>query len=367
MPSNKAAVFTGSKDLGKLAKVVEIEYPTVKDDQLIIKAVAFAANPTDWKHAVFQWNEPGAFFGTDVSGIVDQVGKNVTGFKVGDYVSTFMRGGTERGAFAEYVKADPHLTIKFDKESFDLTPLPVGSSPSSSVKNFEGAASTALGLGTVGVSFAHTLAISENKEENSQRYILIWGGATATGIYAIQIAKLVYGLKVITTASSKNHEFLKSLGADAVFDYKQPSVIDDIVKFANGKIAYALDTVASKETYQQTYDSTKGSDKVAFDNLLAIKSEDLKLNSERKSDTFGATLVYFAIGTTQSVGNTKVEPNQKLISDYKHFWYDLLPPYVQKIKTPSLRILASGLESSNEAFDLLRESKVSGEKVVFRV
>ncbi|KAK6453633.1 zinc-binding oxidoreductase alcohol dehydrogenase [Scheffersomyces xylosifermentans] len=366
MPSNRAAIFSGSKDLGKIAKIEEVDFPVANDDQLIIKSVAFAANPTDWKHAVLEWGTPGSFVGTDVSCVVHSVGKNVKGFAVGDIVATFLHSGPDRGAFSEYVTADPPLTIKFDKESFDVSPLPVGSSPSSVIKNFEGAASSALSLGTIAVSFADSLKISENKEENSERYILIWGGATATGIYAIQIAKLVYGLKVITTASPKNHEFLKSLGADVIFDYRQPSVIEDIVKFANGKIAYALDGVSTKKTYQQVYDATKGSEKVGFDNLLFLPSSVLTVDPERKSDTFAATLVYLAEARTQIVSGSKIEPSQELVDNYNHFWNDLLPPHIQELKTPALRILSSGLESTNEALDLLRVDKVSGEKVVFR-
>ena len=56
-----------------------------------------------------------------------------------------------------------------------------------------------VGLVTVGISFAHSLNIAKNKEKGDS--ILIWGGATATGILAIQVAKLVYNLNVIVTAS----------------------------------------------------------------------------------------------------------------------------------------------------------------------
>ncbi|KAK6456575.1 zinc-binding oxidoreductase alcohol dehydrogenase [Scheffersomyces xylosifermentans] len=368
MSAIKAAVSSGSQKTGELAKLIQIPYPVASDDQLIIKAVAYAANPTDWKHIVLGWGPAGSVVGSDVSGIVEKIGKNVKGFEVGDYVSTTLHGNhlQERGAFADYVIVDPDTSLKFDKASFDEAQLAPGTYPPSPIKNFEGAAAINLSLATVALSFADSLKIPDDKKENADTFILIWGGATSTGIVAIQIAKLVYGLKVITTASAKNHEFLKSLGADVVLDYRNPDIVESIIKVAGGKIAYALDSVSSKETYQQMYDSTKGSKKVAFDNLLFLTEKDIKLDPERKSDTFGGTLVYLATGETQVLGDLVIEATPELIRSYKHFWYDLLPPHLAQLKTPALRVLPNGLQSTNEALELLRENKVSGEKVVFR-
>ncbi|KAK6453631.1 zinc-binding oxidoreductase alcohol dehydrogenase [Scheffersomyces xylosifermentans] len=368
MSSIKAAVSTGSKESGKLVTITDIDFPTIEDNQLLFKAVAYAANPTDWKHAVYDLGSPGSIYGTDASGIIVKVGKNVKGFEVGDYVSTFMHGNqsNKRGAFSQYIIADPDTTIKYNKASFNNNPLPVGTTASSKIRTFESAATATLSLGTVAVSFADGLKISEDKEENSQRYILIWGGATATGIYAIQIAKLVYGLKVITTSSPQHHEFLKTLGADEVFDYRSPNVVGSIIESANGEIYYALDTVSTKESYQQTYDSTKGSKKVAFDNLSGVFGNDIVTDPTRTLDTFTATASYLADGRKHHMGATEYVPSEEFLRRYRHFWYDLLPPHIEELKTPNLIVLSSGLESTSEALELLREDKVRGGKVVFR-
>lgn len=58
--------------------------------------------------------------------------------------------------------------------------------------------------------------------------VLIWGGSSSVGATAIQLA-VASGLDVIATASSSNHAFIRSIGAREVFDYKSPSVIEDIV------------------------------------------------------------------------------------------------------------------------------------------
>ena len=102
--------------------------------------------------------------------------------------------------FGEYVIAYPQATIKYDHSLSHSS-----ATNSSTIKSYEGAASVTLGLSTIGISFSHYLNIGKHKKEGDS--ILIWGGATATGILAIQVAKLVYNLNVITTASPKNHAF----------------------------------------------------------------------------------------------------------------------------------------------------------------
>jgi NADPH:quinone reductase-like Zn-dependent oxidoreductase len=57
---------------------------------------------------------------------------------------------------------------------------------------------------------------------------LVWGGASSVGATVIQLAA-ASGLHIVTTASSANHEFVLSLGAEDIFDYRSPSVIEDIV------------------------------------------------------------------------------------------------------------------------------------------
>ncbi|KAK6462412.1 zinc-binding oxidoreductase alcohol dehydrogenase [Scheffersomyces coipomensis] len=341
MSSIKIVLSTESTEKGKLTEITTGDFPQISDDQILFK-------------------------GSDAAGIVTKVGKNVKGFEIGDYVSTTLHGNyrPDRGAFAEYVIADPSTTVKYDKSTFLSEPLPVGNVPSSVINTFEGAAAITLSLATVGLSFSNSLKIKPNKAENASKYILIWGGATSTGIVGIQIAKLVYGLKVITTASKKHHEFLKSLGADETFDYRESNVVDQIKKAANGKIYYAFDTVSSTETYQQTYDATIGSPTESFDNLLFQTKANIKTESGNNA-RFSSTVVYLANGETLNLGQ-EIIPSKELLDDYNHFWLELLPPYIKDLKNPNLRVLKPGFESVNEALDLLREDKISGEKVVFR-
>lgn len=77
--------------------------------------------------------------------------------------------------------------------------------------------------------------------------ILIYGGATATGIYSIQFAK-ASGYTVLTTASPRHEEYLRSLGADAVFDYNSPNWSSDVKAATKDQLKLAFDTIGSAET-----------------------------------------------------------------------------------------------------------------------
>lgn len=63
---------------------------------------------------------------------------------------------------------------------------------------------------------------------DSGRSVFVWGGSSAVGSNAIQLSKAA-GFKVVTTCSSRNIEFVKSIGVDKVFDYNSSSVIEDVI------------------------------------------------------------------------------------------------------------------------------------------
>jgi NADPH:quinone reductase-like Zn-dependent oxidoreductase len=83
-----------------------------------------------------------------------------------------------------------------------------------------------------------------------RRTVLIWGGASAVGQYAIQLAKLG-GLHVLTTASSKNFDLVKGLGADDVFDYRDESVVEKIRAATGNALDIAIDTISEGKTPEQ--------------------------------------------------------------------------------------------------------------------
>lgn len=402
-PVNRGAVITGSRDLNNLIQVKETPYPELEDDMYILKAVASAANPTDYKHIytedfgtmVFSQGlrrlgfgfdflekrltwiggyigyflgkqatrfQKGNVPGSDVSGIVEEVGSKVTKVKKGDIVTVSLHGGiSPNGGYSDYVLVNDKPTIVFPPSQIKGEPLAPGSYPTSKIDTFEAAASVALGLKTVGLAFHYELGIPPQKTTNKDTFIIIWGGATATGILAIQIAKLVYGLKVITTASKKHHDKLKELGADVTLDYKDSDVVEQIKKAGNNSIKYGFDCVSSHETFQSVYDATEGAEEVVLNNLLFLTEKDLYTKAGRNVKvTF--TDGYLSDGKVH-FGN---QASEEMMESFLDFWDNFLPPVLGELETAPLKVLEPGLQSGNEGLRLLIEGKVSGEKVVFR-
>ena len=83
-----------------------------------------------------------------------------------------------------------------------------------------------------------------------ERTILIWGGASSVGQYAIQFAKLG-GFRVVTTASPKNFNLVKDLGADEVFDYGDENVVEKIRAYTSNALEIAIDTISEGKTPKQ--------------------------------------------------------------------------------------------------------------------
>jgi NADPH:quinone reductase-like Zn-dependent oxidoreductase len=196
----KAIIYCdyGSPDVLKLE---EIAKPVPNDDQVLIKVRAAAANPLDW-HEVRGTPYAMRLMGTglrkpkdlrvgvDLAGVVEAVGKNVTGLKPGDEVF-----GTGGGAFAEYTRArEARLALKPANLTFEQAAgVPV-------------AAITALqGLRDKG------------KIQPGQK-VLINGASGGVGTFAVQIAKS-FGAEVTGVCSTRNVDMVRSLGADHVIDY----------------------------------------------------------------------------------------------------------------------------------------------------
>ncbi|PUU90241.1 NADP-dependent oxidoreductase [Halanaerobium sp.] len=177
----------------------ELAKPEPEADEVLIEIKAAAVNPIDWKLRYGYLKEKFPFefpivLGWDAAGIIEKVGENVDAFQKGDRV--FVRPElTNRGTYAEYTTAKAELVAKIPDNI-----------------NFKEAAAVPL----AGLTAYQTLVDVGNLDSGEK--VLIHAGAGGVGNFAIQIAKNL-GAYVATTASTKNVEFLKSLGADEVIDY----------------------------------------------------------------------------------------------------------------------------------------------------
>ncbi|KAJ8748203.1 hypothetical protein K2173_000611 [Erythroxylum novogranatense] len=188
-------------------KNVEVRIPTPVKDEVLLKLEAATINPVDWKiqKGMLRPLLPRRFPYipcTDVAGEVLEVGPAVNNLKVGDKVVA-MLSHFEGGGLAEYAVAKQSLTVQRPSE----------------VSAAEGAALPVAGLTAL-------KALTESAEvkldgSGKQKNILITAASGGVGHYAVQLAKLG-NTHVTATCGARNIEFVKSLGADEVLDYKTP-------------------------------------------------------------------------------------------------------------------------------------------------
>lgn len=204
----------------------EIAKPVLKDDHVLVKIMANSANPADWHilrgDPFFSRFTYGLFkpkdktIGSDFSGVVEQVGKAVTLFKVGDRVfGSTLKGG----AFAEYfsVPANACALAPEGADFADIACLPI-------------AGLTAL------------QALTRDGRLKSGETVLINGATGGVGHFAVQIAKS-YGATVTAVCSGRNEPFVRELGADRVIAYDRESIHEhkgryDLVVDVHGDLTY---------------------------------------------------------------------------------------------------------------------------------
>jgi len=220
----KALVYTqyGSPDVLHLK---ELEKPTPRDDEVLVKIHAASINSRDWRmlraNPFFIRLMMGGLFkpkntilGADMAGEVEAVGSNVSRFKPGDEVFGHLSRYGGR-TFAEYICAvEDEIALKPANLSFEQTAaVPL-------------AALTALqGLRNKG-------------NINPGQKVLIQGASGGVGTFAVQIAKS-FGAEVTGVCSTRNLEMVCSIGADHVIDYKKEDFTRsdrcyDLILAANG-------------------------------------------------------------------------------------------------------------------------------------
>ena len=173
--------------------------------EVLVRVHAAGVNPVDWKirsgamKSFMQQKFP-YVPGADLAGVVAEVGPDITAFQVGQEVF----GRSSQGSYTEYgIAPATALALKPKSLSFDeAATLPVG-------------ATTAWqGL------FDH------GNLQAGQR-VLVLGGAGGVGLFAVQFARWK-GAHVISTASTGNVDFVRSLGAETVIDYTKTNVADEV-------------------------------------------------------------------------------------------------------------------------------------------
>jgi NADPH:quinone reductase-like Zn-dependent oxidoreductase len=211
----------------EILQLEDVDLPTPNNNQVLVKIIANSVNPADWhiirgkpffaRFAFGLFKPKDKIPGADFAGIVEKVGNNVTRFKIGDKVfGESLKGGV----FAQYACVADSICalMPADSKFAEMASMPI-------------AGLTAL------------QALITHGQLKPGETVLINGASGGVGHFAVQIAKS-YGATVTAVCSSKNHEFVKTLGADAVVVYDQESIHThntkyDLVLDVNGNLTFS--------------------------------------------------------------------------------------------------------------------------------
>jgi NADPH:quinone reductase-like Zn-dependent oxidoreductase len=206
--------------------------PTIGPNEILLRTKAIGLNPIDWKTVEYRFCMPSLPWinGRECAGVIEAVGEAVENLRVGQRVwtSTYYRD-RRAGCFQELVVTPEHTVLELpDSVSFG----------------------EAACLGVAGLTAAMTLwkwfdlpviPATCNKE----RFVLIWGGSTTTGQFAVQIA-VDAGFKVITVASQRMKPILLDQGAHHVVTRDDRSLADiasEVRQIGQDDILYGIDLV----------------------------------------------------------------------------------------------------------------------------
>lgn len=180
----------------------------------------------------------------------------------------------------------------------------------------------------------------------------------------IQYAK-ASGLTVITTASPHNFEYLKSLGADAVFDYRSPTCGAEIREFTKNKLRHAWDCAGKGEAMCAAALSDAEPSKYASINMAS--AEVLKATNALVEGPF-TTLGYDAEGeayTYAGVSRPAMPDEMEFATMFIELSQDLLGREIIKPIRITVNLTGPGLQGAMKGLDELRGGKVSGMKLVY--
>ena len=209
----------------EVLKVGEAEKPAPKENEVLVKVMATSVNRPDLVQREGKYPPPpgdSEILGLEVAGVIEQLGPNVTGWKVGDRVLSLVGGG----GYAEYAVAYAN----------HLMPIPDSMS-------FEEAACVCESYIT---AFLNIFILGEFKDGQTA---ILHGGGGGVNTAGIQLCRaLTPNSKLIVTASPEKLERVKELGADLVVNFRETPDFSEIVKeYTNKKgVDLILDHIGAK-------------------------------------------------------------------------------------------------------------------------
>ncbi|KAI8939152.1 hypothetical protein NX059_004986 [Plenodomus lindquistii] len=341
-----AKLAIGNK--GSNAQWKDVPIPSISDNEVLVKVRAVALNPTDHKH-IDIISPPGSIIGCDYAGEVFKVGDKASkSWKVGDRIAGLVHGGLfpDRGAFAEYLKIDSDLAWKIPDDMDDTDATTYGVSACTAMQ----ALNARLGLPFLG---------EEKLSGEAAPTIFVYGASTSAGMFTTKIAKAV-GCKVVGTASPHSFDLVKSCGAEAVFNYRDSDVAEQIAKqYPN--ISKAVDCYSEGK-------STEICDRVIGEKggkvIHLLPTTKPKFSAVEHEMILAYTLNGLPFQWFAPIG-PKFPANPSDRAALVRFFADL-PKFTKIIPPNPVTLEEGGMDAILPGLDKLRQNKVSGGKLVVK-
>ena len=255
------AIFYEQHGTAEVLQVGERPTPEPQDNEVLVEVVATSVNPIDRRLRSGELQEyitrtfP-VVPGWDLAGKIAKVGAKVTDWQVGDEVlGLAFTWSIQHGSYAEYCPID----------TASITEKPASIS-------FEQAAALPL------VSLTAWQALSEFGELKAGQSVFIQAGAGGVGSVAIPMAKHL-GAKVYTTTSAKNHDYVKSLGADVIIDYNAEDYESALRQHEPNGVDLVLEALLGNGTAEAAIRLTKDGGRVAYMNNEPPEMDEIKLRN----------------------------------------------------------------------------------------
>ena len=347
-------------------EILPVETPIPTANEVLIHSQWTASTPLDLHQADGHLLvKPPQVLGDGVAGTVLSVGPDVKRLKVGDQVFGFTWRSQKEKAHQTYVVAPENL----------LGILPSNASMQEAVT-----------LGNNFVTAFHTLVTdlgfslpwpkpSDFAPKNQDSPILIWGGSSSVGQYAIQVLQYYGYSNILTTASKRNHELLTSYGATKCFDYNELDITKSILEYAASLTPDGTSTIPS---ILDCIGSQSGS-VIPLSKIAQPGSTVAILLPVIIKDATSTTAPEYAMDVTAAAAWA---PGVRAVGVRTHFYLDntfhadhlqptIMPEMLRRgIVRPNRQKVVEGktmLERAQKALDMLRRKEVSGERLVWRV
>ncbi|CAL1711139.1 unnamed protein product [Somion occarium] len=347
IPTQQKALLLPSK--GADFTLVTIDVPKPEAGEVLVRVEAVGLNSLDYKiqELGFFVSEFPAILGCDASGVVVDIGNGVTDLGIGDKVLLEPNPGYRNAAFQQFTIIKASLTSKIPANiSFDEAATLPCCLMTAAIGLYAGFVPHLLRGGASLTPFW----AEGGRGKYAGQPIVIFGGATSVGQYAIQLARISGFSPIITTTSLRNAERLKSIGATHVIDrgFSQADIIAKVKEITAKPVHVVYDAVSIPETQNTGYDIIAPGGTLLVVLPAAVDQE--KITSDKH---------FFMV-----LGSVHVPEYEESAAGLFRVLPELLASGQIKPNVPGY--IPGGLSGITEGLEKLKRNEVSAKKLVIR-